>query len=90
MIFRRTYRTRSAAPCQTCARTRIFLIVAAVLIVAMPLLGEKLSLLTKVKPMGIALAIMGLGLLAFTIRFISWRREEAQKRMNNILSIERD
>lgn len=90
MMFRRSARTRSIAPCQACARMRAFLAVAAVLIIAMPLLGEKAAPLAQLTPMDIALAITGLGLLAFIIRFIAWRRDEAQERKNNIASAEKD
>lgn len=85
MIFRRSYRTRSAAPCQTCTRIRTFLTVSAVLIIAIPLIGEKAAALAKIKPMEIALAIMGLGFVGFIIRLIAWRKEEAQDRKKKIL-----
>ncbi|NDH41303.1 MAG: hypothetical protein EBY45_12975 [Gammaproteobacteria bacterium] len=41
--------------------------------------------MAKIKPMEIALAIMGLGFVAFIIRLIAWRKEEAQDRKKKIL-----
>jgi hypothetical protein len=55
------------------------------LIIAIPLIGEKAAALAKIKPMEIALAIMGLGFVAFIIRLIAWRKEEAQDRKKKIL-----
>lgn len=80
MFFRRSRHKTSEAPCQSCARIRAFLAVAGILIIAMPLFGEKAAPLAKLTPMGIALAMMGVGSIAFVLRWIAWRREEARNR----------
>jgi hypothetical protein len=78
MFFRRLKsKTLAAAPCQSCARIRAFLAVAGILIIAMPVFGEKAAPLGQLTPMGIALAMVGAGSIAFIARWIAWRREEA-------------
>ena len=88
MVFRRSPRFKSAAPCQACVRIRTFLAVAAILIIAMPILAETAAPIAILTPMNFALAIMGLGLLAFFIKLIAWRLERAQEQSLNITSVQ--
>ncbi len=78
MMFRRSKPKTPEAYCQSCARIRVFLAVAGLLIIALPLLGEKAAPFSKLTPMGIALALVGLGSIAFVARWIAWRRSEAE------------
>jgi hypothetical protein len=60
-------------------RIRAFLAIAGLLIIALPILGDKAAPLSKLTPMSIALALVGVGMVAFIFRWISWRRSEASK-----------
>lgn len=82
MFFRRSKTKIPAAPCQSCARIRAFLAVAGILIIAMPVFGERAAPLGQLTPMGIALAMVGVGSVAFIARWIAWRREQASARQD--------
>lgn len=74
MFFRRSGPKTPTAPCQTCSRIRGFLAIAGLLIISLPILGEKAPPLSQLTPMPIALGIVGIGMIAFIFRFIAWRR----------------
>lgn len=80
MLFRRAEPKAPNAQCQSCARIRLFLAVAGLLIIALPLIGDKAAPLATLTPMTIALVMMGIGAFAFVIRLIAWLRSEAQPR----------
>jgi hypothetical protein len=82
MMFRRTKPKTPEAYCQSCARIRAFLAVAGMLIIALPFLGEKAAPFAKLTPMGIALALVGVGTVAFIARWIGWRRSQSDDRKN--------
>lgn len=58
-------------------RIRAFLAISGLLIISLPIFGEKAAPLSKLTPMSIALALIGVGMVAFTARWIAWRRSEA-------------
>lgn len=78
MMFRRSNPKTYEGYCQSCARIRAFLAVAGLLIVALPIFGDKFAPLSQLTPMGIALAIVGVGSIAFFARWIAWRRSQSQ------------
>ncbi len=82
MMFRRTKPKTPMAYCQSCARIRAFLAVAGLLIIALPLFGEKAAPFAQLTPMGIALALVGMGSIAFVARWVAWRQDEARKRQD--------
>jgi len=77
MMFQKSPDKTQAAPCQACLRIRAFLIVSLALIIAVPLLGEKIAPIAELTPMNIALSIVGIGGLAFVARWVAWRRQQA-------------
>lgn len=77
MMFRRSNPKTPVAYCQSCARIRAFLVIAGLLIITLPLFGEEAAPLSKLTPMGIALALVGVGSIAFVARWIAWRRDKA-------------
>lgn len=83
MMFRRTKPKTPMAYCQSCARIRAFLAVAGLLIIALPLFGEKAAPFAQLTPMGIALALVGMGSIAFVARWVAWRQDEARKRQDD-------
>lgn len=60
-------------------RIRAFLAIAGLLIIALPIFGETAAPLAKLTPMSIALALVGVGMVAFVARWVAWRRGEASK-----------
>lgn len=82
MMLRRTTPKPRTTQCQSCARIRAFLAVSMMLIIALPLFGDKAAPLAQMTPMGIALGLTGLGSLAFVARWIAWRRSEARSRQS--------
>lgn len=80
MMLRRTTPKPRTTQCQSCARIRTFLAVSMMLIIALPLFGDKAPPLAHLTPMRIAVGIMGLGSLAFVARWIAWRRSEDSSR----------
>lgn len=65
--------------CQRCTTIRTFVAIAAMLIVAMPLIPDKFAPLAGFTPAHFAYALMGLGSAAFALRWAQWRRANAQK-----------
>ncbi|MDA0963152.1 MAG: hypothetical protein O2898_09575 [Proteobacteria bacterium] len=49
------------------------------MIIALPLFGEKAAPFAQLTPMGIALALVGIGSIAFVARWVAWRHDEARK-----------
>ncbi len=82
MFFRRSSPKTPTAPCQSCSRIRAFLAIAGLLIIALPIFGEKAAPIAKLTPMTISLGLVGIGMIAFIARWIAWRRENAQKQEN--------
>ena len=79
MFFKRSSPRTPTAPCQSCMRIRAFLAISGLLIIALPIFGEKAAPLAKLTPMSIALALVGVGMVAFIARWVAWRRREAGK-----------
>ena len=83
MFFRRTEPKAPTAQCQSCARIRVFLAVAGLLIIALPVIGENAAPLATLTPMTIALAMTAVGVIGLVIRLFAWRRSEAQRNTDN-------
>lgn len=78
MFFRRSGPKAPTAHCQTCSRIRAFLAVGGLLIISLPIFGEKAAPISQLTPMTIALGMVGVGMIAFVFRWIAWRRERAE------------
>lgn len=75
MFFRRSGPKTQTASCRTCSRIRAFLAIAGLLIISLPIFGEKAGALSLLTPMKIALGLIGIGIIAFAFRWLAWRRE---------------
>lgn len=81
MTSPRTARKTAGSYCQTCVRIRLFLAVAGLLIVALPFMGDRAAALSHLTPMGVALAFMAIGSVAFILRWIAWQRSKSRDEM---------
>lgn len=78
MFFRRSDPKTPTAACQTCIRIRAFLAIAGLLLISLPIFGEKAAPILLLTPITIALGLVGVGMIAFIFRWAAWRRKIAE------------
>lgn len=72
---RRKRPTATLAPCRMCQRIRLFVAVAAMLIVGLPLAGGNLAIVAVLTPWHFAAAVMVLGLLVTFLKVLEARSQ---------------